>query len=132
MAKGPVLFDLEQDKSPRPAVAEAPPVPDVMMPGPQGQAMQVAARLAARKPSLLVRLFWGLGAALVGALVSIAAWNFVTDLMARYPVLGLAMTVLIICLPALGATRWMAEVVMIVLSVAPGAITCMAALVTTC
>ena len=51
--------------------------------------MQIAARLAARKPSLLVALFWWLATALVGALVSIAAWNFVTDLMARYPVLGL-------------------------------------------
>ena len=40
---------------------------------PKGQAMQVAARLAARKPSLLMRLFWSLAAVLVGAFVSIAA-----------------------------------------------------------
>tara|TARA_R110002072_G_scaffold46242_5_gene128178 strand:+ start:156 stop:1163 length:1008 start_codon:yes stop_codon:yes gene_type:complete len=95
MAKGPVLFDLEEDSGPRPAVAEAPPVPDLMMPAPRGQAMQVAARLAAHKPSLLMRLFWALGGALVGALVSIAAWNFVTDLMARHPLIGWAMTGLI-------------------------------------
>ena len=95
MAKGPVLFDLEKDSKPRPAVSEAPPVPDLMVPAPQGQAMQIAARLAARKPSLLMRLFWALGGALVGALVSIAAWNFVTNLIARYPLLGWAMTVLI-------------------------------------
>ena len=95
MAKGPVLFDLEKDSNPRPAVSEAPPVPDLMVPAPQGQAMQIAARLAARKPSLLMRLFWALGGALVGALVSIAAWNFVTNLIARYPLIGWAMTVLI-------------------------------------
>lgn len=95
MAKGPVLFDLEKDPSPRPAVAEAPPVPDTITPAPQGQAMQVAARLAARKPSVLMRLFWTLGATLVGALVSIAAWTFVTDLMTRYPLIGWAMALLI-------------------------------------
>jgi putative membrane protein len=95
MAKGPVFFDLEKDKSPRPAVAEAAPVPDLMVPAPQGQAMQIAARLTARKPSLLMRMFWMLGTALVGALVSIAAWNFVTDLVARNPLIGWAVTVLI-------------------------------------
>ncbi|MFT6675119.1 MAG: putative membrane protein [Sulfitobacter sp.] len=95
MAKGPVLFDMEDDTAPRPQVADAPPVPDLTAPAPQGQAMQIAARLAARKPSLLGRLFWGLAAALIGALVSIAAWNFVTNLMAQYPLLGWMMTVLI-------------------------------------
>ena len=77
MSKGPVLFDLEAEASPRPSVSDAPPVPDVGMAAPQGQAMQIAARLAARKPSKLVRLFWWLLSTLIGALVSIAAWNFV-------------------------------------------------------
>lgn len=96
MAKGPVLFDLEEETAPRPQVAEAPPVPeDIDQRAPQGQAMQLAAQLAARKPSRLTRLFWWLASALIGALVSIAAWTFVTDLMARYPVLGLALSVLI-------------------------------------
>lgn len=96
MAKGPVLFDLEDDKGARPSVAEAPTVQDLpAQDAPQGQAMQIAARLAARKPSRLTRLFWALAVALIGALVSIAAWTFVTDLMARYPLLGTAMTVLI-------------------------------------
>ena len=57
--------------------------------------MQIAARLAARKPSILTRLFWGLASLLVGAFISLAAWRFVTDLMARYPVLGTAMSVLL-------------------------------------
>ncbi|MFD2740821.1 YcjF family protein [Sulfitobacter aestuarii] len=96
MARGPVLFDLESDAAARPSVVDAPPVPDLgaELP-PRGQAMQVAAQLAARRPSLLVRLFWALAGALIGALVSIAAWNFVTDLIARYPLLGWAMSALI-------------------------------------
>jgi putative membrane protein len=95
MAKGPVLFDLEEDTTARPSVSDAPPVPDVGTPAPQGQAMQIAARLAARKPSKLVRLFWWLLTTLIGALVSIAAWNFIMGLLASYPLLGMAMTVLI-------------------------------------
>jgi hypothetical protein len=59
MAKGPVLFDLEGDTAPRPSVADAPVVVDLPeQDAPQGQAMQIAARLAARKPSRLIRLFW--------------------------------------------------------------------------
>jgi putative membrane protein len=93
MAKGPVLFDLEEAA---PSVAEAPPVPDVVpVETPQGAAMQAAARLAARKPSRLARLFWGLLVALLGAVVSIAAWNFVTDLMVRVPLLGWGFAVLL-------------------------------------
>lgn len=95
MAKGPVLFDLENAQTPRPQVAEAPPVPDVTLPAPEGRAMQVAATLAARKPSLLGRLFWWLATALIGAVISITAWQFVTGLMAQYPLLGGAMTVLL-------------------------------------
>ena len=95
MAKGPVLFDLESEVAPRPQVAEAPPVPDVMYAVPQGQAMQVAARLAAHKPSLLVRMFWWLSATLIGAVASITAWRFVTELITSYPLLGMAMSVLL-------------------------------------
>jgi len=93
MAKGPVLFDLEDAA---PSVAEAPPVPDlVAVEVPQGAAMQAAAQFAARKPSRLVRLFWGLLVALIGAVISVAAWNFVADLMVRVPVLGWAFSVLL-------------------------------------
>lgn len=94
MAKGPVLFDLEE-AAPRPSVAEAPPILDLpAQDAPQGQAMQIAARLAARKPSRLTRLFWGLAVALLTAVVSLAAWSFITDLMARYPLVGSGMAVL--------------------------------------
>lgn len=95
MAKGPVLIDLEMDE-PAADVAKAPPVPDIAQP--QGQAMQSAARLAARKPSALARWFWGLALAVVGAAISVAAWDFATSLVARTPVLGWIVTGLIAAL----------------------------------
>ena len=92
MAKGPILFDLEQDSARRPSVSEAPAVFDtITQDPPKGQAMQIAARLAARRPSRLMRLFWGLAAIMVGAFVSLAAWTFITDLMVRYPLVGTIM-----------------------------------------
>lgn len=95
MSKGPVLFDLEAAEDPKPQVAEAPPVPDEMSPPSQGQAMQTAMHWAARPPSRLVRLFWWLATALIGAIVSLAAWRYVTELMAQYPLLGWGMTMLL-------------------------------------
>ncbi len=89
MAKGPVLIDLEGDE-PSADVSQAPPVPDIAQP--QGQAMQGAARLAARKPSALSRWFWGLALAALGAVVSVAAWDFVNSLILRAPILGWIIT----------------------------------------
>ncbi|ASM73023.1 MULTISPECIES: YcjF family protein [Roseobacteraceae] len=89
MAKGPVLIDLSQT----PSVADAPPVPDTIeAPMPQGRAMQTAARMAARRPSLLARLFWWVLTTLTGTVVSVAAWDFANDLIARAPVLGWIVT----------------------------------------
>ncbi|NOE33633.1 MULTISPECIES: YcjF family protein [unclassified Ruegeria] len=99
MAKGPVLIDLEADE-PAADVAQAPPVPDVAQP--QGQAMQSAARLAARKPSALARWFWGLALAVVGAAISVAAWDFATSLVARTPVLGWVVVGLLAALVLVG------------------------------
>ena len=92
MTQGPVLIDLSDKGTPPASVAEAPPVPDLTLPAPEGQAMQMAARLAARKPSRLVRWFWGLALAVVGAMVSVAAWDFATGLLTRAPVLGWIVT----------------------------------------
>jgi putative membrane protein len=101
MGKGPVLFDLEKDAGPRPSVADAAPVRDVPQAGgPQGQAMQTAARLAAHRPSVLTRAFWGLGGVLIAAMVSLAAWQFVADLMGRYPLLGTALSALMLAFVA--------------------------------
>ncbi len=95
MAKGPVLIDLEDDAS-AVDVSTAPPVPDIAPP--QGQAMQSAVRFAARKPSVLARWFWGLALAVVGAVVSVAAWGFAISLLERAPILGWIVTGLIAAL----------------------------------
>ncbi|WP_424832815.1 YcjF family protein [Ruegeria sp.] len=95
MAKGPVVIDLDDDALGA-DVSQAPPVPDVGMP--QGQAMQSAARFAARKPSALSRWFWGLALAVVGAVVSVAAWDFAVSLLDRSPILGGIVTGLIVAL----------------------------------
>ncbi|WP_372837444.1 YcjF family protein [Phaeovulum sp.] len=84
--RGPVLIELE---GAAPTPADAPPVPDLgALPPPQGRAMQIATRLAARRPSRLTRFFWQAAMALVGFLVSVAAWNFMTGLIAAHPILG--------------------------------------------
>lgn len=100
MSKRPVLFDLEEDggETPAPASpAEAPPVPDPEPSGPrpEGRAMQTVAALGARRPSRLARLFWSLLLTLLGVVVSVAAWDFVTGLVARMPLLGYAVAVLV-------------------------------------
>ncbi|MGI3168704.1 YcjF family protein [Pseudooceanicola sp. C21-150M6] len=92
--RGPVLIELEEAG---PSPAEAPPVPD-SGPGfetPKGQAMQVAATLAARRPSRLARWFWRLLTALLGVVISALAWQFVTSLIASTPWLGWAVAALI-------------------------------------
>ena len=94
MSKGPILIDL--DHAP---LAEgpdtAPPVPDVDRP--TGAAMQRAVTLAARpaRGSGLAKWAWGLGLSLLGAVVSVAAWDFATGLISRMPILGWAVTALI-------------------------------------
>ncbi|WP_299784156.1 TIGR01620 family protein [uncultured Marivita sp.] len=92
-AKGPVLFDLDDD-APAPTPAEAPPVPDTLEPGPQGQAMATAAALAARPVSRLARWFWSLLFALITTVASVAAWNFVTNLVNQNLYLGYAVAAL--------------------------------------
>ncbi|MFK7879728.1 YcjF family protein [Roseobacter sp.] len=107
----PVLIDLENDP-PAASVADAAPVPDIDTALPSGLAMQMAAGLAARKPSRLVRWFWSLALALVGAFASIALWDFLTGLMLRNPILGWGVTgltvaffavLLVICLREIAA-----------------------------
>ena len=91
---GPVLIEIDEDAA-APSPAEAPPVIDTDAPLPSGQAMQTMAALAARKPSALGRWFWRLLVTLIGFLLSVAAWTFVDDLLARSPVLGMVALVLI-------------------------------------
>ncbi|MCG6904415.1 MAG: YcjF family protein [Rhodobacter sp.] len=83
--RGPVLIEL--NTAPKLSPAEAPPVSDVAaLPG--NAALQTAARLAARPVSRLARWFWGILLSLLTFLLSVAAWDMVTSLLARSPVLG--------------------------------------------
>ena len=93
MTNGPVLIDLEAQEAPD--VAEAPPVPDLPEALPEGQAMQMAAQLAARPASRLSRWFWGLLGLILTTVISVAAWDFVWGLIDRSPVLGLVVTALV-------------------------------------
>ncbi len=89
MAKGPVVIDLDGTE-PMADVSTEPPVPEIEPP--QGQAMQTAARLAARRPSALSKWFWGLLLTILGATVSIAAWDYAARLLERTPILGWIVT----------------------------------------
>ncbi|NVK15660.1 MAG: TIGR01620 family protein [Rhodobacteraceae bacterium] len=91
MSNKPVLFDLEEDGA-APPVAEAPPVPDPAPLAAPPTAMEQAARIAARRPSRLARWFWALLVAVIGAMASVAAWDFAAGLVARVPLLGWAVT----------------------------------------
>ncbi|MCF6432141.1 YcjF family protein [Leisingera sp. MMG026] len=91
MSKKPVLFDLE-DETDAPSVTEAPPVPEPQPAAPQPSAMEQAARIAARRPSRLARWFWALLVAVIGAIASVAAWDFAAGLIARVPLLGWAVS----------------------------------------
>ncbi|MFP4274683.1 MAG: YcjF family protein [Paracoccaceae bacterium] len=90
---GPVLIELEPDAKPA-SPAEAPPVPEPDSATPEGRAMQTVAVLAARPRSLLARAFWWLLGTLLAVVLSVAAWDFATGLMARLPALGWAVTAL--------------------------------------
>jgi putative membrane protein len=92
--KRPVLIELEAEATAADPAAAA-PVPEMELPAPTGQAMQSMAALAVRKPSRLWRLFWGSFLALMGFVLSLSAWNFVTALLVANPVLGWIATVLI-------------------------------------
>jgi putative membrane protein len=91
-AKGPVL--IEFDDRPAAGPDQAPPVPDpdasASTDQPQGRAMQQLAQLAARPASKLSRWFWGLLLTMLGVGLSVAAWDFVTGLLNRAPLLGYA------------------------------------------
>ncbi len=81
--KGPVLVEIESEDRPDPALAPA--VPDGL---PEGRAMRTVAALGARRASWLWRFFWWAATTLVGFLASVAAWRFVTGLLATNPILG--------------------------------------------
>ncbi|MFT4743644.1 MAG: putative membrane protein [Yoonia sp.] len=81
--RGPILIDLENQDAAQPAAAPA--IPDAVS---QQTAMHQVAALAARKPSRLARWFWSLLLGLVGFTTSLAAYDYVSGLLARSPILG--------------------------------------------
>ncbi len=108
----PVLIELD---GPAPAgPAEAAPVPDPVPDSDsaaEGAAMQAAATLAARRPSRIARWFWALAGALLGLVASLSAWDFLTALLARNPLLGAIATALaaalLLLLAALALSEWL-------------------------
>ena len=93
---GPVLIEIDEPNDVTPA--NAPPVSDAPV---QSAAMEQAVRFAAAKPSRLSRWFWVIFLTLVGFIVSLAAWDFVTGLLARNPILGGIATGLMAALAAI-------------------------------
>ncbi|MHA1127480.1 MAG: YcjF family protein [Alphaproteobacteria bacterium] len=79
--RGPVLIEADLPVAHTPQ--DAPPVPEE-----GGRAMQQVTALAARKSSWIMKLFWGGTSALLGMVVSVAVWDFVTGLLARNALLG--------------------------------------------
>lgn len=83
MSRPPKPFLEEMEEAVDPSLA--PPVPDAL---PEGQAMQAVAALSQKRPSGLWRFaVWAFGALFSFAL-SVAAYDFVTGLLARNVVLG--------------------------------------------
>ncbi|CUX83482.1 MAG: putative membrane protein [Roseibaca calidilacus] len=84
MSRGPTLFELEDSATETPATAAQPPEDGP----PTGAAMRATLSLGRRRMTWLGRLGWGAALALLGMALSIAAWDFVTGLIARNPSLG--------------------------------------------
>ncbi|MBF9047754.1 DUF697 domain-containing protein [Rhodobacterales bacterium LSUCC0031] len=83
--KGPVLIEITEAAPVLPHEALVPPDGAAL---PEGRAMLLAARLAARRPSRLARLFWQSAVGLITLLAGIAAWDAIAALVTLRPVLG--------------------------------------------
>ncbi len=81
--RNPFLIDLEGAPGIDPGSA-APPPEDL----PEGRAMQMALRAGRTRLPLWARLGWSALAGFVTLVASVAAWDFVTDLVARNLILG--------------------------------------------
>ena len=98
--RGPVVIEVEDVAPIAPEVA--PPVPEAGLPG-GPPAMERAMRLAARPRSRLGTWFWSLLGSFLLFALSVAAWEWVTGLLERQPVLGGIATALLLglCVVAL-------------------------------
>lgn len=94
--QGPVLIELTGEAAHNPATAA--PVPEVAG---APSALQLAAAYAARPASRLGRLFWTGFSGFAGFVLSLTAWDFITGLFARNPLLGgIALGLLVLLLAA--------------------------------
>ncbi|MFS4439390.1 YcjF family protein [Paracoccaceae bacterium GXU_MW_L88] len=102
MADKPMMFDVEG--GPENDVNAAPPVPDLA----EHSTMARATRIAARKPSRLWGIFWAALAALVGLMISLWTWSWITELLASHVWLGrvaLALVLIVLTILLLFALR---------------------------
>ncbi|TNC46788.1 TIGR01620 family protein [Rubellimicrobium rubrum] len=100
--RGPLLIEIED--APLPAPEIAPPVPDAGVPGAPPPAMERAMRIAARPGSPLGTWFWSLLGSFLAFALSVAAWDWVTSLLERHPVLGGVATALLLGLTVVAFT----------------------------
>jgi len=85
--QGPVVIALDADTDLSPAAA--PDLPDAAdLPAPGGQAMRGALLLGGAAGGRVGGWFIGSCLSLLGFMAGLAAWNFVTGLLASHPVLG--------------------------------------------
>lgn len=78
--KKPLIFDLEDEADP----SSAPLIDDIL---PQGAAMQMAAKVAAPRSRFSKFALWAFSS-LFTFVLTVAAWDFTANLMARSPILG--------------------------------------------
>ena len=81
----PLLIDLDDAPGIDPGAAPPPPEDDLP---PQGRAMQTALRTGRARLPFWARLGWGALAGFITLAASVAAWDFVTGLVARNVILG--------------------------------------------
>ena len=105
--KGPVVIDLEGEAAAAPDAAPA--VPETGL-ADRATAFQAAVAMAARPPSRLGRWFWRLAGALFSLVLGVAAWNWVTGLLASVPVLGWVAVVLVAGLVAVALALALREI----------------------
>ncbi len=90
MSKKPVIIEIEDGQGKATAALrpeQAAPVPETVI-DQSTAAMTRAVKMATRRPSRIVRLLWTSAVGLLGFIVSLAAWDYVTGLLSRSPVLG--------------------------------------------
>lgn len=81
----PLVIELDDADTPRPQDAQPVPEPDLHRRTP---AAEIATRIAARRPSVILRIFWGALVSLLLFMLGVAAYDFVEGLLARNIWLG--------------------------------------------